>query len=515
MRLGKRIAAALLGLVMIAAMSTGAYADVTGTITVDNPINGQTYTAYKIFDAAYDTKEVGGVAVAGDHYSYTIDKDSEWFVAVRDYAAIAANGLTLEEVSEAGTYYAVAADGAFSAPAFARAMKAALEAGTVEDSGVVLRDNGSGEKQATGLSLGYYLVTSNTGALCNLTTTNPAVTIHDKNDVPFEKADDRDNVEIGETVNYTITGKVPDTTGFTEYHYVVTDKMSEGLTLDKDSIAIRISNDGTLDDADGSLDPKYYEKVTENAVSFEDPTVGVDFSVSFKAIDMNADGLVGKYIFITYSATVNEDAVSVISKNTAVLNYSNNPENGNQTAKRTDEETVYSAKIVIDKYEEKPQNANDTTRKLAGAKFVLMNGEKNKYYYYDETANAVSWVELGTGEKLEDVLKAGNRITEVTTADNGAAEFVGLKDGTYYLLETEAPKGYNPLKEPVEVVVDGTAATETNLDPLTYTAEVANSTGTMLPSTGGIGTTVFYAAGSVLLVGAAVLLIVKRRRDRE
>lgn len=227
MKHARKLASLLLALVMVFALATTAFATETGTtttgsITVANPVEGQTYTAYKIFDVVYDA--------AKEHYSYTIDNTSAWFKTVNAYAATEAHGLTLTEVlGTTPTTYVVTTGSKFSAPDFAEALKAAVDGKT----GITL-NVADGKATATNLDLGYYFVASSTGALCNLTTTNPTVTIHDKNDMPFEKTDNKVSADVGETVNYTITGKVPDTTGFDTYTYLITDTMSEGLTFQKD-----------------------------------------------------------------------------------------------------------------------------------------------------------------------------------------------------------------------------------------------------------------------------------------
>ncbi len=220
MKHARKLASLLLALVMVFALATTAFAaeTVTGTITVENPVEGQTYTAYKIFDVVYDTN---------DHYSYTIDSSNEWYDTVSTYANDPTHDLTLTQVNGGGTYV-VTTGNSFSAPDFADALKADVNGKAGKTLSVA-----DGKATVTGLDLGYYFVTSSTGALCNLTTTDPTVTIHDKNDMPFEKKDDKVSAEVGETVNYTIKGKVPDYTGFTTYTYKVTDTMSAGLTFKK------------------------------------------------------------------------------------------------------------------------------------------------------------------------------------------------------------------------------------------------------------------------------------------
>lgn len=458
-----RIASLLLALVMVFGLSVTAFAAETGTITVDNPIAAQTYTAYKIFDVVYD---------AEGHYSYTIDSSNEWFTTVQAYAT-EANGLTLTQANGSTTYI-VTTTNAFSAPDFAVALKAAV---TGKTGGITL-NVADGKATATDLDLGYYFVTSTSGALCNLTTTNPDATIHDKNDVPFGKVDDKTSVEVGETVSYNITGKVPDYTGFTTYTYLITDTMSEGLTFQKDA---KVTVGGT-------------DVTSACTITYDVDSNANKFTVSIPVMNYT----IGAEIKVTYTAVTNDNAVTVISKNSATLTYSNNPTDSSKTTTTPEDiETVYSAKLVIDKYQK-----DDESKKLANAKFVLKNAE-GKYYKYtaatESAAAKVEWVENQTDA------------TEVATDSSGAAVFNGLKDGTYHLVETAAPAGYNLLANEVKVVINGAKATEVDLSSLTATAKVENSTGTTIPETGGIGTTIFYVAGGLLVLGAVILLITKKR----
>ena len=453
-----RIASLLLALVMVFGLSVTAFAAGPGTITVDNPLEGQTYTAYKIFDVTYDESK--------STYAYSIAGDSEWYAVVSPY-----DGITLTKAASENTY-AVTKNDSFSAAAFANVLNAAVAGKT----GITLK-LADGKATATDLDLGYYFVTSTSGALCNLTTTNPDATIHDKNDVPFGKVDDKTSVEVGETVSYTITGKVPDTTGFTTYTYLITDTMSEGLTFQKDA---KVTVGGT-------------DVTSACTITYDVEGNANKFTVSIPVMTYT----IGAEIKVSYSAVVNENAVAKIEKNHAILTYSNDPTNDTTHNSNPEEETVYSAKLVIDKYQK-----DDERKKLANAKFVLKNAE-GKYYKYtaatESAAAKVEWVEKQTDA------------TEVTTDTNGAAAFNGLKDGTYYLVETAAPAGYNLLANEVKVTINGAEATEVDLSSLTATAKVENSTGTTIPETGGIGTTIFYVAGGLLVLGAVILLITKKR----
>jgi fimbrial isopeptide formation D2 family protein/LPXTG-motif cell wall-anchored protein len=464
MKTMKKLTCVMVALVLMLALCVTAFAAGTGSITVDNPSNGVTYTAYKIFDVVYNTDKTA--------YSYTIalNPKSPWYDVVATY-----DGVTLTPAAT-GDVSIVTKNDNFSAAKFSNLLRTNITG----KSGIDLNAAG-GKATASGLDLGYYLVVGANEALANLTTTNPSVTIHDKNDVPFDKVDDKESVEIGEVVNYTINGKVPDTTGFTSYEYTITDTMSEGLTFN-DDVKVYVGN--------VELTGNYtYEKV------------GNGFKVTIKVMDIQDK--VTQPIVVKYTATVNENAIAKISKNDAKLVYSNNPTDSKNHGELTDKETVYSAKIKIVKYHDALE---DTNNRLQNAKFVLskkvMEGEKEgvKYYKYDSINNAVTWVDT---RKDADVF--------VTTV-NGEAEVRGLKNGTYYLIETEAPAGYNLLAEPVKVEINGSDA---NVDSLTVTTNVENHTGSLLPGTGGIGTQIFYIAGAALLLGAVVVLLVKKFKKAE
>ena len=438
MKTMKKLTCVMVALVLILALCVTAFAAGTGSITVDNPKGGVTYTAYKIFDVVYNTDKDKNA------YSYTIAGSSPWYSVVDAYAKTADSHLTLAKAASEDTYIVTTTAG-FSAAKFSAALKAAVD----ENKNAISLPVADGKATASGLDLGYYLVVGANEALANLTTTNPDVIIHDKNDVPFDKVDDKESVEVGEVVNYTINGKVPDTTGFTSYDYIITDTMSEGLTFNRN---VTVEVDGK------PLATDMYE------LSY--PESGVDFQLTIYVMDIQDK--VSQPIVVKYTATVNENAIAKISENDAKLVYSNNPTDSKKHGELTDKETVYSAKIVIDKYD---ANVADKSKKLDGAEFVLKNSE-GKFYKYDTSANKVVWVDT---RKEADVF--------VTTV-NGEAEVRGLKDGTYTLIETKAPAGYNLLSKAIEVVIAGSNSDATTL---TYKVDVGNSTGSLLPGTGGIG----------------------------
>ena len=470
MKTMRKLFRVLLALAMTLALAVPAFAaETTGSITITNPQGDHTYTAYKIFDVTY----------SGDNYSYTISDTDTAFNTVKAYADVAANGLNLTAVADTGKYN-VSISAGFSAASFAQHLK--TNVGSL-GTGTDFTTDGNTMK-ASGLALGYYFVSGTSGIVCELATAKD-IRIRDKNEVPEIKKDVNDDdrtVEIGQVLTYTITGKVPSTKGYNEFTYQVTDTMTEGLTFNKD-VKVTI----------GGVDVTSAATITNNENGFV-------ASVNM----MNYQDQIDAPVVITYTATVNENAIQHDKEtNTATLKYTNNPADKNSYKESSVKVEVFSFNIVINKY----ATGNESTR-LEGAKFVLKNNV-GKYYKYDATAKAVTWV--------DDKSAA----TEVITDANGAARFDGLQAGTYSLEETAAPAGYNQLTKDITIVLDKNgsatidgAASAPGADH-SLTTGVANSTGTVLPETGGTGIMIFVALGALAVICSGVFLVTNKRMSKE
>lgn len=469
MKTMRKLFTVLLALAMTLALAVPAFAADTGSITITNPQGDHTYTAYKIFDVTY----------SGDNYSYTISGTDAAFNTVKAYADEAANGLKLTAVANTNKYNVSIDAAAFSAASFAQYLK--TNVGSLGTGTAFTKDGDT--MKASGLTPGYYFVSGTSGTVCELATAKD-IEIRDKNEAPqIEKSvDDADRtVEIGQKLTYTITGKVPSTKGYTKFTYQVTDTMSEGLTFNKD---VKVTIGGTA--------------VTDAAITYNDN--GFEASINM----MNYQKQIDAPVVITYTATVNENAIQRDKEtNTATLKYSNDPADKNSFKESSVEVNVFSFNIVINKYA-----ADNESTKLEGAKFVLKNAE-GKYYKYDANTKAVTWV-VGKADA-----------TEVTTDVKGVARFDGLQAGTYKLEETAAPAGYNQLTKDITIVLnkDGSATIDSASSTLgadhSLTAGVANSTGTMLPETGGIGTVIFVALGALAVICAGVFLVTNKRMSKE
>ena len=483
------LAALTLALAMaVPAFAASGTASSTGTITINNAVTGTTYKAYRIFDLeSYDTNK--------DVYSYKLNtnwKDFPAYSTTIDGKTVSAAAFF--SVNSAG--YIEWNDAKKDAGAdFAKLAKAFVDANTIACDQE--KTASSTTVTFTDLTLGYYLVDTSLGSLCSLDTTAPSVIIKEKNsDTTIEKKIvingdekvDSNSAGIGDTVNFSITITVKDGD---PKNYVLHDKLS-GLTFNPDSLEVKVGATKLTANTDYTLETN--------------PKDGDSFDVKFTDGKLKTNDVV----VVTYSATVATDATiaGAGNKNTAKLAYS-----GKESTE--EETTTYVWKLNVHKY------ALDSTNHevaLSGAKFVLyrMDGDTKKYAKL-------------TNKKIVGWVTDKDNATTLETDGTGDILIEGLNVGTYYLEETEAPAGYNKLTEPIEVEITATTSvtsgsetvqyknsSETSYTPATdATVKVLNNAGTQLPSTGGIGTTLFYVIGGGLMAVAAVLLVTKKRMNNK
>ena len=488
----KKLFAVLLSIVLVLSMGTIALAAEgetvqtwTGKITINSTesvsVNGKTFKAYQILTAeAVDATDLNkGVIYAipeamqgfydglcgGDDGKATIDEVTAYIkadstdlqdFAVEALAAAKAAGLTAAEATGAND----------------KAVFSDLPFGYY-----VIEDEGT----ATPISA---LMLRSTSAEVVIKADKPGIVkkIDGDNDVDGTTTGlvDYNTATVGETVPYVLTSKVPDMTGYTTYTYVVTDTFSNGLTFN-DDVEITI----------GGVEYTDYT-VTEN---------GQVVTITFNNFIDLADKA-GQEIKITYSATVNENAIIGVegNPNTVYLTYSNNPQKEDSTENTPEDEVrTYLVDLIVNKTDE-------AKKPLAGAEFAVMQGE----------------TVLATGVSGDDGLVV------FTWVDDAK----GLKDGeTYTIVETKAPEGYNEAEDITFTVTctDPEATAEnknctwaSSNDVVTFTitagtdddyfeTTVINKTGTLLPETGGIGTTIFYLVGGLLMAAAFILLVSKKR----
>ena len=524
----KKLASILLVLVMVLSVTTTAFAaGVTNNTT-------HSYNAYQIFSGTQsdDSVPLGDVAwgsgINGAAFLEELKTDTRF---VKEGTNIFASCTTAADVAAVLGGYA---DKSGEANAFANVAAKHLTTTFTEI---------AADASTVDLAAGYYLLvdTSTPGegdamnsALLQVTNKDN-ITIEKKYEVPTvnKSVKDTDNQwgeaadwEIGSDVPFQLVGTLPtNLADYETYKYVFHDTLSTGLQYNGD-VKVYVQNGETK---------------TEITTGFTvDPAAaatagGSTLTVTFTDLKAVAGVTANSKIVVEYTAKLLSTAEigNPGNKNEVHLEYSNNP---NHTGEGTptgntpkDEVLVFTYELDVTKVD-----GQDADKKLVNAEFVLLNSDKTKVA---KVANdkLVEWVDVpAAGEDGTITYPAGTTLTSDT---DGKFVIAGLDAGSYYLRETKAPAGYNLLKNDISVTITatldksennpaltelklsvkddktGAEATESNgsVDTGIVATNVMNNSGTELPSTGGIGTTIFYVLGSILVIGAVVLLITKKR----
>ena len=507
----KRALTILLALVLMMAMAVPAAADSTYTITINNTATGHTYEAYRIFAGNLETKD-----------GKTLLTNITWGSGVTE-----AGKAELGEAAAKAKSLKIEAD----AQAFAKEVASHLTNPTESTAG-------AGVYTISGLQAGYYLVKDKDNTLTDADDFYTAylmevvgnVTATPKGDKPTLDKQIKHNEsgnwevvgdnQIGDTVEFRTITTVPDTVGYEKYDYIIYDTMSVGLTSN-----VKGTGDVTIkvNDAGDALDTTYYT-VTAS---------GNTFSVKIDILKAIRDGKMkkGDKLYTYYTGVLNAEA-KVYDEgkqdNTAYLEYSNNPNETDDKGKTPDKKVYdWTFRMGVNK-------VNESNASITGAKFVL--SKKGAL-----TVSGLNCDEQGVPAVTADLIglvavEGDYRVAVegdtniVYVIDAGSAVIKGLDDAVdYYLYETKAPEGFNLLKEPVQfkitakynadgsalvagspTVTIGTGASSTELS-----TNVVNKAGAELPSTGGVGTTVFYVVGGLLVAVAVVLLVTKKKMSAD
>ena len=465
----KKLFAALLAAALVLAMAVPAFAVTNatkGSITISKTVKDETYTIYRMF-------KLDSYNAESNTYSYTVESDWEGFFKT----GAGGNYITLDGQNHP-TWTAADENDSTTVAAFAKAALAWAKQKGIQSAGT---QEGNGSSITfSNLDLGYYLVDSSLGALCGLNTTNPDATIKEKNEKPEIKKEvqtsagdwgSENNAKIGDTVEYKVEIKVADGA----QKYTVTDTMSKSLTFNNSSLKVTANDAVTTD---------YTLTPTTNGFTLELPESYVSTLTK------------GTTIIVTYNATLNKDAVidGDGNANEVKLSYGNH-------------QNTVPSKVTTKSYQFDLVKVDGTTNKLLdGAEFELADGNTKLSFVKDTAGN---YRVAAAGE---------DGATTTITVKNGKVNIYGLAGKTYTLTETKAPDGYNKLVTSETVNLADGSKTHATIVGSVYKdggVVVENHAGTVLPSTGGMGTTLFYVIGGGLMVAAVVLLVTKKRMEHK
>lgn len=504
MKLIKKIAAIMFVFMMVVSMSCNVKA-VEGTtpttetgegkITINNAIPGQTYKIYKILELeSYDSTTGNYAYKVTPEWKNFVDGDGNAYLKTVDGTDY------VNWVGDSTNKGAHVKEFAKKAIAYVKQNSSSVKPLRSQDVSKTSAEQATTTVTFENLPLGYYLVDSSVGSLCALNTTAKEVNIQEKNGVPSVEKE-VSNTEAG-TYDIANTASIGDTVYFKTtitaqpgaQNYVLHDKMTEGLTFDKNSIKVSLHKKAT--NADETLVTNTDYNV--ETINLEDTDPKCAFHINFTQALCNrlaADDT----ITVKYSATLNDKAVigSTGNVNETKLNYGDSKET---TESKTH---TFTYDIPVFKYTMK----DNVKTELEHAKFTLSLNENG--------SNPIKFKESNVKNKY--IKDETGTVTEVESPQDGKFTFEGLGAGTYYLTETKQPDGYNKLAKSVKVEIDANGAIKVDGESIVKTegaerlVEVENKSGTVLPSTGGMGTTMIYLIGGALVLGSGVVLVTKRR----
>lgn len=512
MKLMKRILAIVCTFVMIISMATGVNAvDNTsaaaatqpkGSITLENAVVGDEYKVYKILtlesyvkDKAYSYKRNGDgwdKFINSTQGTQFFESNENGYVKLKSTAD---NDTAARKIAIYAIGFAQANRDTVTPTKTVRAEATSK----TETTKVVFND----------LELGYYVVESTSGTACAITTTDPDATIKDRHDNPsvnkiiehggvVKDNHKMNSVNLGETVYFETTINVKPGAK----NYVLHDTMDSNLenffVYEVYCNLPNSKNQNTSLATTGAENEKMVN-VRPGAFNSEKPTDGCTFELSFTNLFYTTyrqqidRGELTK-IYVKYYATVgNKAPINTAMKNTTYLTYG---ENNLETDKSETETYTYG--IPVFKY-------TGTNTPLADAKFILSKVENAT------EADAIKFTSNGAFYRYTIDQTNGGGNTTLVSPTEGRFEIQGLEAGTYYLKETEAPKGYNKIQKSIkiEILEDGSIKVDNNA--ITGDVRVQNNTGSILPSTGGMGTTLIYVVGSILVLASGIVLFSKRK----
>lgn len=515
----KKFAAALLTAIMMMTMTVTAYAAEGHTLTVNTQGNqdlkGQTINLYKLFDVT-ESKSSDST-----NYAYTVNTENGYKDALvsslEKSGASITKGSTDEQFAQevlklksvdSTKVQKFAND--FTAYALTKNLKETATSGKITES--------KKSHEFTGLAAGYYLVyvTGGKEIQSSLVTVDDTTnTVNLKTEAPsIEKTANKTTVNIGDVVTYTVTGNIPDTTGYNQYQYIIHDTLSDGLDFVKnangDALDTASEVNVTVAFTDASVTAAGTTPKTATLSGTGNRTMSLDLSAWVKANQANK----GKEFTVTYYAKVNKAAV-VTEKNSATLEYGNKPGETTTTTPSEAKTPTYPLDILKKK--------SGSREKLAGAKFKLYSNKTDADANDDTKAIKVSPVVAGqAGNYVVDPTSSTTEFKSVKdiTGEGYNLRVNGLAEGTYYLVETEAPAGFNKLTAPVEIKITKSAEADVNkwtiskdgADESDKIIDIENSTGSLLPSTGGTGVIVFAGVAILLVFGVVVSFIRDKRK---